>query len=84
MVRIRLLSRTGHAHLGEAALAAFITVDGTPNVELLVRSGNVELDYVYSAGGAPLPDRAMLLAAGIAMAREGLAALANPAASSFP
>jgi hypothetical protein len=73
--------------LGEAALATFHDQGGKASVDVLVWSGNDGLDYTYTdqrAGSASRADRARLLTAAIAMARDGLAALADPAASAFP
>jgi hypothetical protein len=68
-------------NLGDGAAVTFRT-DG---LDLVVWSGNAELDYLYgvrdSAASRP---RAVLLAGAIAMARDGLAALARPAASAYP
>jgi hypothetical protein len=71
------------AGLGAPAAAIFQTQNGA-QVELLVLSGNAELDFTYLGPGGLSPDRATLLAGGIAMARDALAALASPAASSSP
>jgi hypothetical protein len=70
--------------LGEEAAALDQTRGNERGVEMLVWSGNIELDYWYSDIGSPPPDSTMLLAGGIAMARDGLAALASPSASSYP
>ena len=70
--------------VGESAAAIFKTQSGKAGVELLVWSGNVELDYWYTSTGGPARSRATLLAGAIAMGRDGLAALTSPAASSFP
>jgi hypothetical protein len=70
--------------LGEEAAAIFKTQSGKDGVELLVWSGNVELDYWYTSTDGPSRPRATLLAGAIAMGRDGLAALTSPAASSFP
>ena len=70
--------------LGEEAAALDQTRANEHGVEMLVWSGNIELDYWYSDSGSPPPASTMLLAAGIAMARDGLAALASPSTSSYP
>jgi hypothetical protein len=70
--------------LGQSAAAIFKTQSGKNGVELLVWSGNVELDYWYTSTGGPARSRATLLAGTIAMGRDGLATLTSPAASSFP
>ena len=70
--------------LGEEAAALDQTRSDEHGVEMLVWSGNIELDYWYSDSGSPPPDNAMLLAGGIAMARDGLAALASLSTSSYP
>jgi hypothetical protein len=70
--------------LGASALAVFKAQSGKEGVELLVWSGNVELDYWYTSTAGPSRPRATLLAGAIAMARDGLTALSSPAASSFP
>ncbi len=69
--------------LGEAAVAVFKTQSGKDGVELLIWSGNVELDYWYTSTSGPSRPRATLLAGAIAMGRDGLTALSSPAASSF-
>jgi hypothetical protein len=69
--------------LGEQAAAAFEDRSGTHGVEILVWSGNAEIDYWYTGPSPKSPDRATLLAGGIAMARGALAALASPSASSY-
>jgi hypothetical protein len=66
--------------LGEQAVAIFQTQSGTSSVLLEVWSGNVEIAYSYTFSTSP--DRAALLAGVTAMARDSLAALANPAAFS--
>jgi hypothetical protein len=72
--------------LGEEATAIFQTRSGSSHgVAMIVWSGNAEISLWYAAtGSAPLqpeqaapPDRATLLAGGIAMARDVLAALAR-------
>jgi hypothetical protein len=70
--------------LGEQAVALDQTRASEHGVEILVWSGTIELDYWYASTGSSPPDRATLLAGGIAMARDGLAALATPGASSYP
>ena len=73
--------------LGEAAQATVRNQDGKASVDLVVWSGNAELDYTYNdlrPGSAARSERARLLAAVIAMARDGLAALADPAVAAFP
>jgi hypothetical protein len=71
--------------LGEAAAAIFLARSGAGRgVDMLVWSGNVEIDLWYSYLGSVAPDRAALLAGGIAMTRDVLAALARPTASSQP
>jgi len=72
------------AGLGDQAADIFQSRSGADAVELLVGSGNAVIDLSYTGPGAQSPDRAMLLAGGIAMARDALAALANPAVSSYP
>jgi hypothetical protein len=69
--------------LGEQAAVIFEDRSGTRGVEILVWSGNAEIDYWYTGPGATSPDRATLLAGGIAMARGALAALASPSESSY-
>jgi hypothetical protein len=71
------------AGLGASAAAIFETENGA-QVELLVLSGNAELDFTYAGPGGLSPDRATLLAGGIAIARDALAALGRPATSSSP
>ena len=68
--------------LGEQAVAIFQAQPGATSVLLEVWSGNVEIAYSYEP--VPTADRAALLAGVTAMARDSLAALANPAASSGP
>lgn len=76
--------------LGEQAVVLDETRDTQQGVEILVWSGNIELDYwyagygSYSNSGLPPPTPATLLAGGIAMARDGLAAVARPSTSSYP
>jgi hypothetical protein len=70
--------------LGEDAVAIFKARSSSgPGVEMLVWSGNIELDYSFNVASGPRPSSATLLAAGLAMARDGLAALASPSASSY-
>jgi hypothetical protein len=69
--------------LGETAFAVFQTQNGAHLAELFVWSGNAELQFSYYGPGGRPPDRATLLTGGIAMARDALAALANPAASAY-
>lgn len=68
--------------LGEQAVAVFQTQSGASSVLLEVWSGNVEISYSYAFSTSP--DRAALLAGVTAMARDSLAALANPARFSGP
>jgi hypothetical protein len=76
--------------LGEQAVVFDETRDTQRGVEIFVWSGNIELDYwyagygSYSTSGLAPPTSATLLAGGIAMARDGLAALASPSTSSYP
>jgi hypothetical protein len=70
--------------LGVPAAAIFQTQNGAHVVEVLVTSGNAELEYSYAGRGGASPDRATLLAGGTAIARDALAALANRAVSSYP
>jgi hypothetical protein len=74
--------------LGEEATASFtIQPAGSPDVaEVFVWSGNAELDYTYTSDGSRRSqlDRSAPLKGVLAMARDGLAALARPALSSFP
>ena len=74
------------ADLGGAAFAVFKSQSGENGVEVFVWSGNAELDYWFAGKGAgpSLPGPATLLAGGVAMARDGLFALARPALSGFP
>lgn len=81
---ITVTGAQGLTDLGEGAVAIFQTRSGAPDVEMLVWSGNAEFQYTYGGPGARSPDRATLLAGGIAMARDGLATLANPAVWSYP
>jgi hypothetical protein len=69
--------------LGEEAAALFQTRSSSHGVEILVWSGNIELDYWFGDTVVPAPANAALLAGGLAMARDGLAALASPSASSY-
>ncbi|HEY6311320.1 MAG TPA: hypothetical protein VIY52_11015 [Streptosporangiaceae bacterium] len=62
--------------LGEEATAIFQTRSGGEHgVAMIVWSGNVEINVWYAGRGAVPPERATLLAGGIAMARDVLAAL---------
>ncbi len=69
--------------IGESAAAIFMTESGHAGVEMLVWSGNVELQDWYTSTSGPSRPRADLLAGAIAMSRDSLAALSSPAASSF-
>lgn len=69
--------------IGESAAAIFMTESGHAGVEMLVWSGNVELQYWYASTSGPSRPRAELLAGAIAMSRDSLAALSSPAVSSF-
>jgi hypothetical protein len=69
---------------GAQGVAIFQTQTGAQVVEILLWSGNAELEYSYQNPGGPSPSRAMLLAGGLEIARDALAALASPAASSYP
>jgi hypothetical protein len=70
--------------LGDEAVASYTLEPGTAHVQLYVLSGNAELEYAYTVkGSGPRLDRSSPLAGVIAMAREGLAALARPAASRY-
>jgi hypothetical protein len=72
--------------VGEGAEAIFQSQSGDNAVNLLVWSGNAELSVTYTdiRSGVPAKaDRATLLAGAIAMSRDGLAALAQPAASAY-
>jgi hypothetical protein len=63
--------------LGEEATAIFQTRSaGSQGVAMIVWSGNAEISLWYADTGSSSPDRATLLAGGIAMARDVLAALA--------
>jgi hypothetical protein len=68
---------------GELAAAIFRTQSGHDGVEMLVWSGNVELQYWYTGTSGPSRPRAELLAGAIAMSRDSLAALSSPAASAY-
>lgn len=69
--------------VGEQAVAVLETRSCCGRgVEVLVWSGNIELDYWFNVTNAPA-SASTLLAAGTAMARDGLAALASPSASSY-
>jgi hypothetical protein len=64
--------------LGEEATAIFQTRSaGSRGVAMIVWSGNVEISLWYADTGSSPPDRATLLAGGIAMARDVLATLAR-------
>jgi hypothetical protein len=69
--------------LGDSAVAAYTLEPGSDHVELYVLSGNAELGYAFTVKGSGRLDRSAPLAGVIAMAREGLAALARPAASEY-
>lgn len=71
--------------LGESAVASYTLQPGSGRVSLDVWSGNAELEYTYSVkrSGLRLLDRSAPLAGVIAMARDGLAALARPGASAY-
>ena len=69
--------------VGELGAAIFKTQSGQAGVEMLVWSGNVELEYWYATtSGSPRP-RAELLTGAIAMSRDSLAALSSPATSDY-
>jgi hypothetical protein len=72
--------------LGESAVASYKLEPASGRVSLDVWSGNAELEYSYTVkrSGLPLIDRSAPLAGVIAMARDGLAALARPVASAYP
>jgi hypothetical protein len=74
--------------LGEEATASFtIQPAGSSDAaEVFVWSGNAELEYTYTSDGSRRSqlDRSAPLAGVLAMARDGLAALARPALSSYP
>ncbi len=71
--------------LGEQAAATFTIEPGSDTVDLFLWSGNAYLDVSYknTGSGPSRLDRSAPLAGVIAMARDGLAALARPAASSY-
>lgn len=69
--------------VGEQAAAFYQTRSSGHGVEILVQSGNIELDYWFNDTARPAPAIGTLLAAATAMARDGLAALASPSASSY-
>jgi hypothetical protein len=69
--------------IGELGAAIFRTQSGQAGVEMLVWSGNAELQYWYASTSGPPRPRAELLAGAIAMSRDSLAALSSPAASSY-
>jgi hypothetical protein len=52
--------------------------------EMLIWSGNIELDYSFNVTHGPAPTDSALLAADIALARDGLATLASPSAAAYP
>lgn len=68
--------------LGEEAAVIYQTRAAAHGVEVFVWSGNLELDYFFTPPASL--DRTALLTAGVAMARDGLAALASRSASSYP
>lgn len=72
--------------LGESAVASYKLEPASGRVSLDVWSGNAELEYSYTVkrSGLRLIDRSAPLAGVIAMARDGLAALARPATSAYP
>lgn len=73
--------------LGEGALASVRHQNTEGLVDVIAWSGNAEVDVSYSdlAPGATSPARtARLLAGATAMARDSLAALADPAAAAVP
>lgn len=72
--------------LGESAVASYKLEPASGRVSLYVWSGNAELEYSYTVKGSGLRllDRSAPLTGVIAMARDGLAALARPAASAYP
>ncbi len=70
--------------VGENAEAIFQSKSGKPAVNMIVWSGNAELNVTYTGTGVPAgANRATLLAGAIAISRDGLAALARPAASAY-
>ena len=71
--------------LGDAAAGTYTIDSGSDSVDLFVWSGNVYLDYSFkdTGSGPSRLDRAAPLAGVIAMARDGLTALARPALSSY-
>jgi len=71
--------------LGDEAVASYTLEPGSAHVQLYVLSGNAELEFTYTVKGSGPPrlDRSSPLAGVITMAREGLAALARPAASRY-
>ena len=72
--------------LAEAAAATYTIDTGSDIADLFLWSGNAYLDYTYksSGSGRSRPDRSAPLAGVIAMARDGLAALARPSVSVYP
>jgi hypothetical protein len=71
--------------LGDSAVAGYTLEPGSDIVDLYVLSGNAELEYTYTVKGTGRlrVDRSDPLTGVIAMARDGLAALARPAASAY-
>ncbi len=69
--------------LGDSAVASYTLGPGSDHVQLYVWSGNAELGYAFTVKGSGRLDRSAPLAGVIAMAREGLATLARPAASQY-
>lgn len=69
--------------LGDLAVASYTLEPGSDHVQLYVWSGNAELEYAFTVKGSGRLDRSAPLAGVIAMAREGLATLARPAASRY-
>jgi hypothetical protein len=63
--------------LGDAAAALDETISGRRGVDVIVWSGNIEFDYWYGFNPSSSPDSTTLLASGIALARDVLAALAR-------
>jgi hypothetical protein len=61
--------------LGEQATAIFQTVQGSPSVDLLIWSGNAEIEVTLDDVTSPSPDRATMLADDVAAARDVLARL---------
>jgi hypothetical protein len=69
--------------LAELAAGTFSFDPALDSAELFLWSGNVYLDYSYTLSGASRLDHSAPLAAVIAMARDGVAALARPAVSAY-